>query len=277
MGFPNSLDSTQAISQSLLSNEWVIIGASVQGSRHIEENCPCQDAFGLRLVGADHVIIAVADGLGSASQSATGAHLAVSSAINQVELKLLQGAPGNQRDWLNLFKEIFEKVHSRLEEEAAGNQRAVHDYATTLILALISPGYLVIGHIGDGAVIALDPLGALSTVSGPQNGEYINDTFPITLPNAVDIARIQAIPSDLVGLALITDGLQLLSLHQSDHTPHSPFFNPLFSQLPAIESGAVAAAKLSDFLMSPRVNNLTGDDKTLVLARRKKVDPQGRE
>ena len=260
--------------QSLSSAHWIILGSSVQGTHHIRENRSLQDAFGIRLVGDDTILIAVADGVGSAAQSAIGAHLAVTTSLNWIESNLWRSFPCSHEDWEGLFRETFFKAQVRLEEQASIQGMTISDFATTLLLVAASAENLITGQIGDGAIVAMGTDGLLSTVSEPQQGEYINETFAITSPDSINFVHIKINPMRVDSLALFSDGLQRLTLHPQDNSPHPPFFAPLFRQLPGIENAAQAAAILADFLASDRVNSLTGDDKTLVLAKRKLLESQ---
>jgi hypothetical protein len=257
------------VNQSLSSANWVALGSSVRGTHHIRDNQPRQDAFGIRLAAGDTILIAVADGVGSASQAEIGSYLAASTALDWLESNLWQSGPNNHEDWEAIFRESFLKASNRLEEQASLQGLPATDFATTLLLAAASPDYLITGQIGDGAIVAMEIDGVLLTVSHPQQGEYVNETFSITSPTSSQLAQVQFHPMQVDCLALFSDGLQRLSLHQQDNSPHQPFFAPLFQQLPGIEDTAKAAANLADFLSSERVNALTGDDKTLVLAKRK--------
>src|SRR5690349_8763713 len=66
---------------------WTVLGESVTGTSHRVRNVPCQDAFRLRTFGAtgEWLVMAVADGAGSASHSETGATLACDELVQRVE------------------------------------------------------------------------------------------------------------------------------------------------------------------------------------------------
>ncbi len=255
--------------QSLSSPYWIILGASVQGTQHIQESLPLQDAFEFRTAGDNTLLIGVADGLGSAPLSAIGAHLAVTASLNWLKAALWSGFPQSEQEWEDLIQETVINARTAIEELAQDQNIAIDDFATTLLLAIATPDILVTGQIGDGAVVAMQSTGPLLTISEPQNGEYINETFSITSKNAPLPLHVGINPMAVDCLALFTDGLQRLALHQQDNSPHEPFFKPLFDQMPGIEDPAKAVSNLANFLSSDRVNALTGDDKTLVLARRK--------
>ena len=72
----------------------------------------------------------------------------------------------------------------------------------------------------------------------------------------------------MTGLALFSDGLQMLALKMPQGTPHPTFFSPLLGLLATTPLGQ-ATKHLQGFLQSPRVAEKAEDDLTLLLAIRK--------
>ena len=254
--------------------DWVIIGASVAGSSHIRKDVPCQDAHTYAILGGGVAVVAVADGMGTAGQAGIGASLAVGAALNAAVRQLTgSGAcPQNEASWVLLLRSCFASARSYLEEEAQMLNVSLRELGTTLLLAVAAPGWLAVAHIGDGAIVVQDDRGDIVTVAAPQSGEYANETYPLTLPQAMEVAEFNAWPVETIALALFTDGLQRLALHLPDFDPHPPFFEPLFRQLPGLsETDQVerAGQALADFLASERVASLSDDDLTLVLIGRR--------
>jgi hypothetical protein len=68
---------------------------------------------------------------------------------------------------------------------------------------------------------------------------------------------------EISGLAMLSDGIELLALCYKDNTAHEPFFTPMFE---FAEKPGSTKAELEEFLESERVCDRTDDDKTLVLA-----------
>lgn len=60
---------------------WRVIGRSVAGSAHVARNLPCQDALAWRELPDGRLILAVADGAGSAARSELGAAAAVEAMV----------------------------------------------------------------------------------------------------------------------------------------------------------------------------------------------------
>jgi len=259
------------IDPELAASKWVVVGASVQGTSHIKIPLPCQDAHAYKAINDSILVAAVADGLGSAMYAQAGSQLAAACAVSFVEQALAASIPGDEATWVDLARSCFLSACARLEEEAQNNQATLRDYSTTLLLAILTPDWLVAGHIGDGAAVASLEDGSLVVVSLPQNEEYVNVTFPLTMPDMINVAEFKASPIKVKALALMSDGMQHVSIHTADNTPHAPFFEPLFRQLPGVKDMHKASQNLAEFMASDSISSHTDDDKTLVLIGQRRV------
>ena len=259
------------IDPDLAASKWVVVGASVQGTSHIKIPLPCQDAHAYKAINASIFVAAVADGLGSAVYAQAGAQLAAASAVAFVEQQLAAETPGDEAGWVQLARDCFLAACARLEAEAQKDQAVLRDYSTTLILAILTPDWLVTGHIGDGVVVASLEDGDLVLASQPMNEEYVNVTYPLTMPDMIHIAEFKASPAKVKALALLSDGMQHVSIRTVDHTPHPPFFEPLFRQLPGVKDMHKASQNLAEFMASEQICAHTDDDKTLLLIGRQRV------
>ncbi len=244
---------------------WVAVGACVQGTSHIQTGLPCQDYLAYRLIGADILTAVIADGLGSEPRSRQGARLACETCAVFLEDELGRAVPDDIEAWRKLLQETFTQARRALEEAARLEQAALREYGTTLLLVILCGDWLATGNLGDGAAVAWLEDGSLQTICTPQSGEYINETFPLTMPDALGQAEFSAYRQRIKALALMTDGMAHISLRRPDQIPHPPFFQPLFQQLPAVAHAQAASQKLASFMESERVCSLTDDDKTLVL------------
>ena len=243
---------------------WQIIGASVQGSSHVRSGLPCQDAHRYQIV--DNCVIAVvADGLGSASQSDEGARLAVSKALTVLEQVLVVHQPNTTEDWLQILSRAFAQARQNLEQATEISGLPLREYGTTLIVAVLTPTWLAIGHIGDGAVVALLENDTLETVSVPQRGEYANEVTPLTDQNALNLAYLSARPIAVKAVAMLSDGLQNLAINIATEAPYAPFFKPFFEAICYPLDTDETSQQLAAFLDSERICAKTDDDKTLVV------------
>ncbi len=240
---------------------WQVIGASVIGTSHRRADMPCQDAHGY-CVSKQGVVMAVADGLGSAKYAEQGAQFVVQQALGLLKRELQQHP--KVYEWERIMKYVFSMTCLALGDLADSQQHNLKDYATTLLLAVATPHYLVTGQIGDGAIVGLRDE-QMILISQPQRGEYANETYPLTAENALDALAI-TITEAVKAVAVFTDGLQHLSLNLAHLSVHRPFFAPFFTALQAPLDCSAISEQLANFLASERVCARTDDDKTLVIA-----------
>jgi len=243
---------------------WQVFGASAQGTSHHKTGSPCQDAHGYHVTN-EYVIVAVADGLGSAGKSLEGAGLAAKTAVEVLCHRIKNKMPSDSSGWTQVLTDTFIGVREALEKTAQASGSSLRDYHTTLIAVIVTNEWLAVGHIGDGAVVALFPGDAMETVSTPEQGEYVNEVTPITSPKALDLVRFAIFPAQVKAVALLTDGLQNLSINAATGKPFTPFFAPFFEAAVQEIDTADASIQLADFLSSDRVCAKTDDDKTLVI------------
>jgi hypothetical protein len=245
---------------------WRIIAASMAGTSHLEKGLPCQDAHSFRVLPGGELLAAVSDGAGSAERSQEGACLAVKEALDGLEALLLGGAPCDEVGWQVAITGMFDEIHQKLVDFADAAGTPLRAFAVTLTCALVTIDWLVVGQIGDGAAIAEDTEGALFLTSRPQRGEYANEAFFLTLPDATRYTTVVAARRPVRALALTSDGLLRLALKLPGYEPHLKFFRPLLTFVRETADETQAQADLADFLASERVCVRTDDDKTLLLA-----------
>jgi len=298
---------------------------------------PCQDAQDYCVLPGGILLVALADGAGSAAFSDQGARAAVNSALRTLSGSLENGLPEDNEAWKRLLHNTFgcartavlrlaemnakEGVDIKAPVQAApdpadpkgcqdpeeelpvegkktlpgvqtGDPASVdkfiedtvlqanflslvpggsiktlpgRDYATTLTCAIVTATRLVVGHLGDGVVVAGEG-DDLFAVTQLQRGEYANETLFLTQADALDQLAIEFVDRPVRTLAVMSDGLIRLALKMPAQQPHAPFFQPLFQATAAMQDEAEIARQLSAFLGSERVNARTDDDKSLVLA-----------
>lgn len=244
---------------------WQYINSSTIGASHIKVGLPCQDAH--QIIAKENVlIVALADGLGTASLSDTGATLAVSTAIAELESQdiTLENQP---TQWTKLIENAFIAAQDALRKEAESASKALREYNTTLIVGIVHPTIAVVGHLGDGAVIVQTNTSQLLPLSWPHNEEYVNEVTPLTHATALESVHYKSYTDPIDGVAFLTDGLQTLALEFASGEPYQPFFTPFFDLLSQPVERDSLSSQLDQFLQSERVCQKTDDDKTLVIAR----------
>ncbi|MCK5524878.1 MAG: protein phosphatase 2C domain-containing protein [Thiomargarita sp.] len=250
-----------------LETKWNRVGASVVGTSHIKKEQPCHDAFQSKILPNGEIIIAVADGAGSASQPEIGSKLAVQTVMDYcVVEKFADNLLNNDDEWRILLQTLFQQARTALEQKAVTEKMELNDYATTLIVVILTEKWTVCGLIGDCIAVTLNKSNELVSLCLPQKGEYVNTTHFLTQSDALEKLDIQIQHHSVQGIAVLSDGLLDLVLKQNK--PYSSFFIPLFDFVANIEDEKEAKKQLEVFLESERVNNRTDDDKTLVLAKR---------
>jgi serine/threonine protein phosphatase PrpC len=252
---------------------WHIAGASVMGTSHQHMMPPrgCDDVCSWQYLPESSLVIAVADGAGSASHAAEGATEAVQSAMDVAKDAVTRAQiPTDHETWNNMLHALLSTAQKRIGALACF-PLTPGDYATTLLTVVITPLWLAALQVGDGAIILRYNDERIEAATWPTKGEFVNETTFITSSRAHDDAQIIIMPStEIRGVALMTDGIELISLDMTNHIASAPFFAPFFALMDAEGTSSEKEATIRSFLQSERVNGRTDDDKTLVLATRRK-------
>ncbi len=252
-----------------IRKSWRTVGVSTQGGSHIKTGDPCQDAHRWCVLPCGMLVIAIADGAGTAALAEIGAKLAVDTALEAIcsHLGMAILNDETEEEWRKLLISGLIAALSSLENEAATRQAALRDFACTLAVVVARPGKMVAAiQIGDGAVVAQEEDGETFAVTRPAPSEYLNETTFLISPGAIDGASFTLWHGNLSRLAALTDGLQMLALRMPGGDPHQGFFVPLFRFVASTSNAKKSEAALQAFLDSPRVRERTDDDLTIFLA-----------
>ncbi|HUN56109.1 MAG TPA: PP2C family serine/threonine-protein phosphatase [Smithella sp.] len=253
-------------------NCWRYIGASVIGTSHLAKGGKCQDTHAVFLTkdstDEEILLIVAADGAGSAEKSDEGAELACDKFISIVDTYFKCGGTFIQIN-SDLLDTWINNIHESMLEKALASKRIIRDFACTFLALIVGEKSAIAAQIGDGAIVIRSD-GAYKVVLWPQSGEYVNITFFIT--DDLFINYLNTIPIDSIvdEVAIFTDGIQMLALHNKTKTVFEPFLRPMFDTLRKEPSGKRAnlIMSLEEYLGSPLINERTDDDKTLILATR---------
>ena len=254
-----------------MESDWQVIGAAVQGLSHQKQGLPCQDALKYACLPGGILLVALADGAGSAIHAELGAQAAVQASLDWLLARLENDQPAECCEWTELIWEAFQNARTALEQLGKEHAEPIRSFATTLTCLVATPERLIVGQLGDGAVVSAGEDGSLQAVTTLQRGEYANETNFLTQDQALELVAIQVIEEQVRALAVMSDGLTRLALKRPGNEPHPPFFKPLFAFVESSASSNDAARAndaLAEFLSSPRVCERTDDDKALVLALR---------
>jgi len=255
------------------------IGASVMGESHKTLNVECQDSFSfLYDKEKKWLAITVCDGAGSSKNSSKSSKYVSEQFSRELILiaSHLSKKPFGQ--WvtdsiLQAILSIREKLRSRNATDD------LSDYHTTLVSVLLGPPDRLGGrsgitiHIGDGAVIG-GKIGSdidndqyildedFYILSEPQNGEYANETYFLTETKWIKNIRLDPI-GELDWIAIATDG-GTAALLNGDNALRSTFLPKVFQDI--VSANTQQASEILNFhLTSPDLNQITDDDKTIIV------------
>jgi hypothetical protein len=245
---------------------WRVVAASVQGSSHADAGLPCQDAHLYRVLPAGRLVMALADGAGSAARAAEAAQLAVRVAVDMLAQAATGPAPADAAAWQQAVQDSFAAARSALEAAARAAGLPLREFSTTLSCVVVAAPWLVVAQLGDGAVVYEDAHGELLLAARPQRGQYANEAYFLTMDGALEALALRACRQPVHALAATTDGLLRVALRLPGYEPHTPFFRPLLSFAGESWDGAAAQRELVRFLDSRRLRERSDDDKTLMLA-----------
>ena len=246
-------------------NQWRVVSVSVAGRSHEKRGQPCQDKHHWQILQEGILDAAVADGAGSSNLGHVGAKIAVNVALGAIsQQKLL---PVDDIGWQFLLVDALRAAKNAVLAESQVREVDPRELATTLILVVATPGFVLAAQVGDGAAVVGDGEENIFSLTSPQTGEHINETTFLISEPGVENAQVNIWRGKLVHLAIFSDGLQMLALKMPMGLPHSPFFAPLFKFMTVVTNEEEANKQLEDFLRSPKVTGRTDDDLTLLLAR----------
>jgi hypothetical protein len=255
----------------MIQNEWRWISASVKGTSHTVSGTECQDNHLCEQIKSNDglvLLLLVSDGAGSAKRSAAGSKLICETLRDEVVGYFAEEGTVSQIN-LRLVSSWIDRFRDEVILLAAGEGLSEREFACTLVGAIVGWSLTAFFQVGDGAVVfTQNPGGPYNLVFWPERGEYENTTYFATQANFIEQLQFNLFEGIVSEVGILSDGLQRLALDYQTLKAHQPFFCGLF---PAVRSTPKAdlsgmSEKLSAYLDSPKLNERTDDDKTLVLA-----------
>ena len=248
-------------------NLFRIAGASTIGTSHIENEKPCQDKFFSKKIN-NVATISLADGAGSCSKSDIGAEICtryiVDFLCNNFDKTYLKSE-------LEISEEILKGVNKSLQNMSDELNVPLIDFSSTLLFVAVKGNKYLAGHIGDGLIGSFDDSGS-KILSPPDNGEFSNQTFFITMGDAKDHLRIyKGNLNSTLGYILMSDGSyeSLFDTQKNELTgANLTFFSWLVDKKNSIET---IKKSLEDTLIN-KFTKRTFDDCSIILLSTKQVD-----
>lgn len=151
---------------------WQIVGSSVQGTSHIRQGLPNQDALHYA-ERPSPIVLAVADGHGSAKcfRSQQGAQLAVQCAVSIMQERVSSSVSVHDLRWLaeeNISRTLVQNWRNAVaadvqikpfttEEQPLlpRNQEPYLAYGSTLLVAVLTTSALLLMQLGDGDILVV--------------------------------------------------------------------------------------------------------------------------
>lgn len=240
---------------------WRTFGASVVGLSHQASSTPCQDAYAIWKLSPDEILVAVADGAGSASQAARAARLAVDEAIGYCRSAFESAVEID--DWPAVLNAALAAARTLLVATAEIENIESREFASTLQVMIASREACAMARVGDGGGV-MHAAGRVSALGDKPDNQYVNETDFLTSASLRSHTTFSRIAID--GVAIFTDGLQPVAMRLVDWEPHEPFFMPILSFARSVFSETDGSAALSRLLAQPSFDSRTDDDRTLVVA-----------
>ena len=186
----------------------------VIGTSHRRTGKPCQDEAGVVAV-ADTVAIAVADGHGTSRHAEIGARLAVQVALGALVrfAKDLGESASNPHEVLRyaehpLRVQLVREWAKRVRAKAEDDEIPLLEYGSTILAALATPDFLLVGQLGDGDMLLVAEDGTVDVPLPADPAAFADETPSLCLPEAWHSFRVRArpAPSGEALLLLSTDG-----------------------------------------------------------------------
>ena len=246
---------------------WYCVGASVAGVSHKDTNTPCQDYTLYRHLPSGELLIAVADGAGSAQYSAEAAQIACNVALNYVQYQMTEYTHCLSEDYELFIYTAFEQARSAIIDVAKARRISVKQFATTLTVVILTPQLTIGGMVGDGMAIVEYATGNYACLFELPKREYANQMVPITSSRALEVLQIAIAPAPIQSVSIVTDGMLSICCDLRSVKPYPPFFKMMMALLDKVTDHESAKKELEILLDHPLINEKTEDDKTLVMAK----------
>lgn len=210
-----------------------VAAASRRGRSHEHNGSFRDDDFFIENVpNTDWNILIVADGAGSAKNSREGSRIATETAgkalIEKISHELGSEISQELQTWdeqssqksigdkfYYCFYDIAKKAIQAIENEANNKNSSAKEYSTTLLIAVVKKEadsiFLATFWMGDGAIAAYNPNGAIKLMGIPDSGEFAGQTRFLDRNALADKDFGKRIKvgrfSDISSVILMTDGV----------------------------------------------------------------------
>lgn len=239
-----------------------LVGCSVRGPAHEEEETPCQDDWAGTQLSDSRFTLAVADGLGSASHSHRGSEIASETAVEYLEDVIADGEL-TEETLRDAIETAFKSARSALQDEADRQGVLIKDLNTTLLVAAGGPSGVAAAAVGDGGVIRVYRDEFYLFVPR-EDSEYANRTTPVQSDHWDENYRFEY-SENVDGVAAFSDGLENVAWDGKEK-PQTALFEQFFNFVWYTTDEQRISEELAGFLNHERYRSISGDDKTIAIA-----------
>lgn len=239
-----------------------VSGVSIVGGSHVANGSGGHDWHGA-VVTKDLIVLAVADGAGSAPHGDLGAQAAV-RAIEEHDWRDLRNScsPGRLRRRVLL---AFHRAAASVRRQALEAGLEPRAYATTLLVVAATAEFVVGVQVGDGLAVLESEKGHCGVLLEPRGGEFANETTFLTSERLRERTQVTSHLGAWRSIALQTDGLQWVTYHAGERRLFAPFYLAIFDYVQQHELGDGTIQFLVDLLESDRIQERCSDDLTLLI------------
>lgn len=243
-----------------------LVGCAVKGPKHEERDKPCQDAWDGRRLSDERFVVAVGDGLGSASLSHKGSKLATEVAVERLEA-YVSGVERIER----------EASREALQEAVTGARNAVFQRAddidepatelnTTLLVVAAGPSGVASAIVGDGGIVGRidgenEPL--VPREMKVVDTQYSNVTVPLLHDEWEESYRFGYEPN-CDEVAIFSDGIDEFTWDGLGSVKDE-FFNQIFDLVRSSTDLEKTTEQIREYLDNEHHRKYSGDDKTLAV------------
>lgn len=179
-----------------------------EGSYHTDMGLPCQDFLDFAVTEKGRVVLALSDGCGSSLYANVASETVVKFII-----EYFSDDKNRLSDDVSMKKHLLEHLNRELFKKAEEHSYPdTYEFCATMIFAVVEDNQILIGHIGDGALMCYGEKGEILFESAAENGGASNITYFVNSYDAFDHFRLDLLEledeSALKNLVMFSDGPQ---------------------------------------------------------------------
>lgn len=189
-------------------------GFSMQGKAHVNRNIPCQDNNDIRYIADLGVFIAgISDGVGSCPLSHWGSYMAIHTAMDEIEKRLLASKRTDfSTDDTAIYTDLVETFRiacSEVQNFAKAQNQPESAFHATLTIAIYDGKNLWCCHAGDDGLIGQFEDGFVKLITHRQKGEEASSVYPLQSGESHwQVCKVSSVEhGKLVGFIMATDGV----------------------------------------------------------------------